>query len=390
MSNVDMRRIGFILSHMYGTNGGRGAPVAVIGPPGGGKTTWVKDLARRYFGGRLHTLPVPRVQGTDIAVPIPDHARKTVALYTSQELADLAALPDGVLYLDEITRPPDNSTNAAILAIMLEREIGPTKLDNVFIAATCNPAEQVGGVDLDPAYINRLVLLQWPAATVEGFTDHMIGVAAVGGQASVDGWPAPSETWREGWPDAWDRARAAVSAFLRIQPAMLEEAPPSTMRAWRSPRSWHLAVNLLAACDIHRASRDEVRFILGGAIGEEAAHAFLVWRANADLPDPWDVLAGKVTWLGRRPDEVFVIAAAVIDTWLQTIGRDVDDKRLDRAAFARFWADLDGAHPEIATTQGYRAFTACNGLGAKPPSSSADMFDRLLLPWVMKLSQRVH
>lgn len=386
--SIDPRRIGFIVSHMYGLNGGRGLPVVWIGPPGGGKTTWVKDLARRYFGGRMHTLPVPRVQGTDIAVPIPDHARKTVALYTSEELSALAELPDGVLYLDEITRPPDNSTNAAILAIMLEREIGNTRLDNVFIAATCNPAEQVGGVDLDPAYVNRVLLLEWPAATVEGFADHMIGVASASGASSVDGWPAPSETWREGWADAWERGRQLVSAFLRTQPVMLEEAPPATMRAWRSPRSWHTAINLMAACDIHRASRDELRFLLAGAIGEEAAHAFLTWRQSADLPDPWDTLAGKVTYTKRRPDEVFVIAAAVVDTWLQTIGKDVADKRLDRAAFAKFWDRLDKSHPEIAAAQGIRAFVLNGAIGAKAAGGDK-MFDPALLPYMTRYAGAV-
>lgn len=351
MANVDMKRIAFILGHMYGLNGGEGAPVVFMGAPGGGKTTLIKEFARRYKGGNMHTLPIPRIQGTDIAVPIPDHARKSVALYTSQELKELSAT-GGVLYLDEVTRPPDNSTNAAVLALLLEREVGSTDLRNCIVWGTCNPADQVGGVDLDPAYVNRVVLINWPENSgAESFIDHMNRTDAVTGASDTTDWPAADHTWRERWSNAWRESLDAISGFLRTQPAMLEEAPPTTMRAWRSNRSWHLAVNVLAACFLHRASRDEIRACLGGTIGEEAAHAFLVWRQNVDLPDPWDVISDKYDWTKRRSDEVFVIIAAAVDTWVNAFKKDPNDKRLDRAVFAKVLTRCEDKFPEVAYTQ---------------------------------------
>lgn len=351
MSNVSMKRIAFILGHMYGLNGGEGAPVVFMGKPGGGKTTLVKEFARRYKGGKLHTLPIPRIQGTDIAVPIPDHANKSVALYTSAELAELSAT-GGVLYLDEVTRPPDNSTNAAVLALLLEREVGTTDLRNCIVWGTCNPADQVGGVDLDPAYVNRVVLINWPDNEgVEGFIDHMNRTDAVTGASDTGDWPEVDNTWRERWGAAWRDSLDAISGFLRTQPAMMDEEPPTVMRAWRSNRSWHLAVNVLASCLVHRASRDEIRVCLGGTIGEEAAHAFLVWRQSADLPNPWDVIADTYDWTKRRSDEVFVIIAAAVDTWVNAYKADPNDKRLDRAVWNRVLTRCEERFPEVAYTQ---------------------------------------
>jgi hypothetical protein len=53
--------------------------------------------------------------------------------------------------------------------------------------------------------------------------------------------------------------------------------------------------------------------LLSGAVGEGAAVEFLSWLANADLPDPEEVLADPSSFeLPQRSDRAFAVLTAVV------------------------------------------------------------------------------
>lgn len=349
VETISPKRAAFILGHMYGLNGALGAPVLFIGPPGGGKTTLVREYTERYCDGNMAVIEVSRMQGTDIAIPIPDHVNKRVDFYTNGELQDLANCNRGTVFFDELTRPSDQGALAAVLNVFLERKIGKTNLKHVLCWAAANPADQVGGVELDPAFMNRLVLVQWPDNNdAESYADHMNRVDSVTGHTGNEDWPEPCD-WKAAWPAAWEAANRKVIGFIRTQPNMLTEDVPATPRAWRSKRSWALATNVLAACEIHGATVTEKRALLAGTIGDEAAFAFLTWVSKVDLPNPWDVIADKVDLSKRRADEVFVILSAAVDTYIQACKADKNDKRLDHKVFYGMLDTQSARHMEIIT-----------------------------------------
>lgn len=377
-----MKRIAFIAGHMYGLNGAVGAPLGIVGPPGCGKTTMIREFAKRYLDGVCVVEEVSRMTGTDLSVPIPDHTRKRLDHYTSGKLADLAERPRGMLFADELTRPNDQSSLAAMLNLFLERQIGETDLRHIHVWAAWNPGEMVGGVDLDPAMMNRFIVVNWPdeGTDVESYANHMNRVDATSGKTDAQDWPAPSYDWRERWNDAWEVANRKVLAFLRTQPSMLTEDPPSTPRPWRSRRSWHLATNVLAACAIHGATFEEHKILLGGTVGEETAFAFLAWTKANDLPDPWKVLDGSFD-LGTLKTEAdtFIALAAAVDVWCAT---KRDDKRLDANTFKAVIGKVADRHTEIAAVQLKRLWT---GGGLASPDGTRQI-DSVWAPLVARFA----
>lgn len=317
MTDITMQRAMYILGHAYGLNGTKGISAYFEGNPGGGKTTMVRSFARKYLDNNCFSLELSRSQGTDLNIPIPDHNRKRVDFYTAGPISDLADKKKGLLFFDELTRASDQGTLAAALNIFLDHRLGNLDFRHVHVWACANPAGMVGGIELDVAFANRIVMVRWPETMdVEDYAAHMSNLDAVEGIRDGNEWPAAPVGWEERWADNWAKANQLICSFLRVSSHLLTEPVPNTFRPWRSPRSWHTATNVLAACLLHGATTSETRALMAGTIGDEAAHSFLAWQVNADLPDPRKVLSGE-TKLGKLPaDKMFLALSVACDTLL--------------------------------------------------------------------------
>ena len=84
-------------------------------------------------------------------------------------------------------------------------------------------------------------------------------------------------------------------------------------RAWPSPRSWEMALELLAHAEAAGASEGVIRLVVEAAVGESAARELLHWRTRLDLPDIEEVLrkGGKVK-VPSTPDKVYALCTALI------------------------------------------------------------------------------
>ena len=280
-----------------------GVPVVLWGSPGTGKTSVVRAL------GESLGWPVEVVIGS-IREPA-DFAGLPVVVDGGVKMAPpawatrLAVAEVGLLFLDELTTAPP-AVQAAMLRVVLERVVGDLALPpGVRVVAAANPPEEAAdGWELAAPLANRLVHLDWP-----------VEAGAVASGLAV-GFPTPSVLLASE-PSAAQQlsARAAVAAFLHVRPTLVLQIPSVAAlasRGWPSPRSWEAVAVLLAACEASMASEDARSALVMGAVGEGAALEFLSWLANADLPDPEEVLADPDSFvLPERSDRAFAALTAV-------------------------------------------------------------------------------
>ena len=171
--------------------------------------------------------------------------------------------------------------------------------------AAANPVEQAaGGWDLSHPLANRFLHIESgadPNAYVSGM---------------LSGFPEPEAlTLPEAWRAHIPTERAKVAAFIKARPQLLLVVPGDAgkaSRGWPSPRSWDALARALAAAKGVDAPEDVRLPLAGGAVGDAAAHEYLVWERELDLPDPETLLANPAKFeLPRRGDKAFAILSSV-------------------------------------------------------------------------------
>ena len=126
--------------------------VHLFGPPGCGKSTFVKQLAD-LVGKRLHTLNVSRISPLELeGVQMPNQGKLDLLLSTYWN-----NLEDGdIVLLDEFLRGFPEVYNG-LLDILTSREVAGHRLPNVFFVAASNSS-----VTYDTALADRLLNLNVP------------------------------------------------------------------------------------------------------------------------------------------------------------------------------------------------------------------------------------
>ncbi|GHF83862.1 MoxR-like ATPase [Amycolatopsis bartoniae] len=262
-------------------------PVLLWGEPGIGKTAALNQLAEAL------ELPLTTViasvhEPSDFSgLPVigDDPAKQGVPMAPPDWAVRLVRAGRGLLFLDELSTAPP-AVQAALLRVVLERRVGALRLPpGARIVAAANPRSSAAdGWELSPPLANRFVHLQWTY-------DHDVVVRGLGGT-----WPkaALPRLDRARLPDAVTFARRGVCGLLAARPELVHQLPKNETRRggpWPSPRSWEMALRLIAFAAAAAASRDVLSVLVRGAVGDGPDLELLAGLDRMDLPDPEMLLA---------------------------------------------------------------------------------------------------
>jgi hypothetical protein len=303
-------------------------PVLLWGQPGIGKSSVIERLA-----GDLQ-LPLETViasvhEPSDFAgLPIvgPDPAREGIPMAPPDWAVRLHRSRRGVLFLDELSSAPP-AVQAALLRVVLERRVGSLTLPPAIrIIAAANPAETAAdGWQLAAPLANRFVHLPWlhdPGIVVRGLAGC---------------WPhvLPPRLVPTGLDAAVRKARALVCGFLTARPDYTHRLPTGIEArggAWPSPRTWEMALRLMAFAFAAEAGPDALSIVVRGVIGDGAGLELMAFLERADLPDPEELL--------RSPDRFPAPDRGDLVHAMLTSMVDAVRRRTTRARWDSGWAVL--------------------------------------------------
>ncbi|MEC3953696.1 MoxR family ATPase [Nocardia sp. CDC153] len=299
-------------------------PVLLWGEPGIGKTAALTQLAET-LDLPLTTVIASVHEPSDFSgLPIvgDDPAEQGVPMAPPDWAVRLVRAGKGLLFLDELSTAPP-AVQAALLRLVLERRIGALRLPaGVRIVAAANPRSSAAdGWELSPPLANRFVHLQW-------VHDHDVVVRGLGGV-----WPRATlpRLDPEKLTEAVDYARRAVCVLLAARPKLVHQMPTSETRrggAWASPRSWEMALRLIAFATAAGSSRDVLSLLVRGTVGDGPGFELLTGLDRMDLPDPETLLADPAAAiLPERGD----LRQAVLDGVVAAVRKRPNRTRWDAA-----------------------------------------------------------
>ncbi|MEU8516033.1 MoxR family ATPase [Kitasatospora sp. NPDC048722] len=314
-------------------------PVLLWGEPGIGKTAALTQLATS-LDLPLTTVIASVHEPSDFSgLPIvgDDPAEQGVPLAPPDWAVRLVRAGRGLLFLDELSTAPP-AVQAALLRLVLERRIGALRLPpGVRIVAAANPRSSAAdGWELSPPLANRFVHLQW-------VHDHEVVVRGLGGT-----WPRATLPSLDpaALPEAVAFARRAVCGLLAARPKLVHQLPSSEARrggAWPSPRSWDMALRLIAFATAAGSTREVLSLLVRGTVGDGPGLELLASIDRMDLPDPEDLLADPAAAvLPERGD----LRQAVLDGAVAAVRNRPTRERWD-AAWALLVRALETGAPDV-------------------------------------------
>ncbi|ATL68830.1 AAA family ATPase [Nocardia terpenica] len=314
-------------------------PVLLWGEPGIGKTAALTRLAEA-LEVPLTTVIASVHEPSDFSgLPVvgDDPAAQGVPMAPPDWAVRLVRAGRGLLFLDELSTAPP-AVQAALLRLVLERRIGALRLPaGVRIVAAANPRSSAAdGWELSPPLANRFVHLQWTH-------EHDVVVRGLGGTWPRATLPALDP---EKFSEAVAFARRAVCGLLTARPKLVHQLPSSEARrggAWPSPRSWEMALRLVAFATAAGACRDVLSLLVRGTVGDGPGFELLTAIDRMDLPDPEALLADPAAAdLPERGD----LRQAVLDGVVAAVRRRPDKSRWD-AAWALLVKAVETGAPDL-------------------------------------------
>ncbi|MFD4656017.1 AAA family ATPase [Kitasatospora sp. NPDC058444] len=314
-------------------------PVLLWGEPGIGKTAALTQLAEAL------ELPLTTViasvhEPSDFSgLPIvgDDPAQQGVPMAPPDWAVRLVRAGRGLLFLDELSTAPP-AVQAALLRLVLERRVGALQLPpGVRIVAAANPRSSAAdGWELSPPLANRFVHLQW-------VHDHEVVVRGLGGVWPVAALPRLDP---QALPAAVALARRSVCGLLAARPALVHRLPTTESRrggAWSSPRSWDMALRLVAFATAAGSSREVLSLLVRGAVGDGPGLELMAHMDRMDLPDPEDLLADPAAAVFPERGD---LRQAVLDAVVAAVRTRPDRARWD-AAWTLLARALETGTPDL-------------------------------------------
>ena len=281
-----------------------GIPVLLWGKPGEGKSSFLESLSQPNFP--VLTLIASIHDPTDFSgLPIMHEGKVRYAI--PEWVEGFGEEGEGILFLDELTTAPP-SVQAALLRVVLERKVGFHDLpEKVRIVSAANPPDlMTGGWELSPPLRNRFVHLSWELP------------AQVYKNALLNGYEKASLPLipKEAHSKALQEYQLLIHGFLDRNPNLLTSSPETDRYGFASPRSWDYAAALMASCDVLNLSplkSDQTSTVflelLAGCVGDGIATNFVGFLKNLKLPNPQEVLDGKIKVILKdlNESELFIL-----------------------------------------------------------------------------------
>jgi hypothetical protein len=284
-------------------------PVLLWGEPGIGKSAALQQLATA-LGVPLETVIASIHEPSDFAgLPIvgADPAVQGVPMAPPDWAVRITKAGHGLIFFDELSSAPP-AVQAALLRVVLERRVGSLALpESVRVVAAANPPSSAAdGWHLSPPLANRFVHLRWT------HDPRVVARGLAGTWPDVE-FPQVNAARAAG---AVARARGIVSGFLTARPGLTHHLPTDAEARggpWPSPRTWEMALRLLAFGNACGVSREALAAALVGAVGDGAGLELINYLEELDLPDPNRVLADPDAFsLPERGDRQLAFLTAVV------------------------------------------------------------------------------
>lgn len=297
--------------------------VLMWGPPGNGKSSVVKSIARDY-NLHLETLIASIHDSSDFSgIPYPVDSKYVRMLPLEwahkvlEEKGKQASPRTSIIFYDEIsTAKPE--VQAALLQPILERRVGHLSLpDATRSIGAANPADiAAGGWDLTPPLANRFIHVDWELDA------HTVAQAFLNGKEfkTVPAPFLPRDTNR--MIEARKYAISVVGMFIANNPDLLNNFDEATFGtaspfvaetyAFASPRAWETVGNIYASWllartpDMKPLPKSVLSILVRGTIGRTAGMTFLTFIDNLDLQDPYKILQGQELFkMPERADQKY-------------------------------------------------------------------------------------
>lgn len=250
----------------------RKRPVFLWGPPGVGKSEMAQQIAESGELGKTHLIDIRLAlyEPTDIrGIPYRNGGSNMMDWSHPSDLPtqEFAENYDTIiLFLDEMNSAAP-AVQAAAYQLILNRRIGQYNLPkNVVICAA-------GNRDSDKGVTYRM-----PTPLANRFV-HL--------EVRPD-----FQSWMD-WAVTTGNIHPGVVGFLNFSKGDLFNFDPrSSGRSFATPRSWTYVSDFLYST----ANTEQLTDLISGCVGEGTAIKFMThWENSASLPNPADILSGKVT-----------------------------------------------------------------------------------------------
>jgi len=329
-----------------------GLPIFFEGPPGASKTSKFYGIAK-YLGlaGKFESLK-PSTRGPEFFGCTPVPTEKVLPDGTKIDgfsfplplrFAEKFGSGAGLILLDELTNAPP-AVRPALLGFLQERELGEQKFSGgVRIFGAGNAVnESPTGQEFSPPEANRFGHLLWGDPTPDELGAYFTnGCVAPDEATPINLEEREAAVLEQFYGTEFPIAIGAVTGFLKARPDLLRRQPaptdPQSSRAWASPRTWEYALRALASARCNGLNESETELFVGSFISESVANEFFVWRREQDIPSPFDLLDGKVTFepkVSRLDRTVAVLNSCVAVLTSDAAKRDMP---LRKARADRFW-----------------------------------------------------
>ncbi len=254
---------------------------AIWGPPGIGKSSMAKEIAQE-IGADVVILDAPLLDPTDYAIAVPNHEEQKVKIYPTGFLPQKGP----ALIVVEDLPHAKSYQQVPIMQMVLDRRIGHLKFeDDVYFFITGNREEDLAGVNPIPSPLNNRLF-------------------------HIDLDPDPEE-WL-----IWARTNeldSRITGFITARKDLLLQLPEEGKKAWPTPRSWHMASDILKSVGNTSADDITLRHILAGTVGSSVASMFLAWLKYLQGVNPEEIIEqGKMPTVQDR-SQMFAVVQAVAE-----------------------------------------------------------------------------